>query len=100
MKIDSDLQHNPYRVKMQMIFSLVRTLERFLLCNRCQKTSMNGEFSLSSVYCTQCGGEQRDSPALSCLVSFCLANYILVRTHNNCSITEALCSDTMIKVYQ
>lgn len=101
MKIDSALLHNPYWVKMQiMIFSLVRTLERFLLCHCCQKISMNGEFSLSSVYCTQCGRDQRDSPVVYCIVYFCFTNYILVRTHNNCNITEALYCNTMIKEYQ
>lgn len=90
MKVDSAPLRNPHRVKMQMvIFSLVRTLERLLLCDCCQKISMNGEFSLRSVYCAQRGREQWDSPGLPCLVYFCVPNYILVRTHNNCNITEA-----------
>lgn len=101
MKIDSTLLHSSYWVKMlMMIFSLLRTSERFLLCNCCQKISMNGELSLSSVYCTQCNREQQDSPVVGCLIYFCFTNYILVKTHNNCNITEALCSYIMMKEYQ
>lgn len=52
MKIGAALLSNPYWVKMQIIFSLVRTLERFLFVQRLPKNQH--EWGVFSEFCVLC----------------------------------------------